>query len=411
MSTTDRISCPTCGTSIRIEDALAHDIEERLRRDHAEQLATAIAQATAKASEESSAQAQAQLRALQDDLATRDRQLHEFRQLQVSALAMEQRLRDQEASMELLVQKRVLEAQSELESRIRQTEKERATMEREAERARVEARAREEHERLERTVAEMRERAELDKRELQMKLDDATRRAEDMRRRLEQGSQQLQGEAQELVIEDFLRSEFPFDTVDAVGKGQRGGDCLHVVCDRMGRPLGSIYYESKRTKAFGGDWTEKLRADMRSQRAEIGVIVTETMPKGMERFGLHDGVWICSVSEFRGLCHVLRDMVRRVAEAGAAQEHRGDKMAMLYDYLTGSEFRQQFEAIVEGFVTMKGDLDAERRAMERLWKQREKQLEKVLDATSHLYGSIRGIAGNAIGSVAALELPAGPDVQ
>ncbi len=153
------------------------------------------------------------------------------------------------------------------------------------------------------------------------------------------------------------------------------------------------------------------RDDMRAKGAALGILVTEAMPRDMDRFGNVNGVWICSFGEFKALCYVLREMIVRIHEASSAQDNRGDKMAMLYDYLTGNEFRMQIEGIVEGFTQMQDDLESERRAMERLWKQREKQIQKVLLNTTHLYASIRGIAGNAIGTIRQLELPGSSDVQ
>jgi hypothetical protein len=170
---------------------------------------------------------------------------------------------------------------------------------------------------------------------------------------------------------------------------------------------GSIYYESKRTKEFQPTWIEKFKQDMRERNATFGVIVTEAMPKGAERLKQIDGVWVCTFEEFKGLSFVLREAVIRLGEVQSAQENRGDKMSMLYNYLTGNEFRMQVEAIVECFTQMQSDLNAERRAMETIWKKREKQIEKVLYSTSGMYGSIRGIAGSALGAIQALELPSG----
>lgn len=226
---------------------------------------------------------------------------------------------------------------------------------------------------------------------------------QDAQRRAEQGSVQLQGETQELAIEEWLRESFPADTVQEIKKGVRGGDCLHVVKTAMQEDCGSIYYESKRTKKFQLKWVAKLKDDMREKRANIGVIVTESMPNELERMGLVDGVWVCSFEEFKGLCVVLREAVVRIGHAVASQENKADKLTLLYDYLTGSEFRLQVEGIVEGFVEMQADLGKERRAMESAWKKREKQIEKVLLNTNHMYSSIRGIAGSAVSAMPQLE--------
>ena len=214
----------------------------------------------------------------------------------------------------------------------------------------------------------------------------------------------MQGEVQELAIEDWLTAQFPLDSIEEIKKGARGGDCIQVVNTRSRQNCGKIYYESKRTKDFQPAWIEKFKADMREKGADIGVLVTEAMPSNFDRMGIKDGVWICTYEEFKGLCAVLRESIIQLSLAVASQENKGDKMHMLYDYLTSNTFRMQVEAIVEGFSQMKSDLDSEKRSMQRIWKQREKQIEKVITNTVDMYASIKGIAGNAIQSVKALEL-------
>ncbi|MGN8410362.1 DUF2130 domain-containing protein [Helicobacter pylori] len=223
-------------------------------------------------------------------------------------------------------------------------------------------------------------------------------------RKAELSSQQLQGEVQELAIEEFLRQKFPLDCIEEIKKGQRGGDCIQVVHTREFQNCGKIYYESKRTKEFQKAWVEKLKSDMREIGADVGVIVSEALPKEMERMGLFEGVWVCSFEEFKGLSAVLREGVIQVGLAKKSQENKGDKMDLLYHYLTSSEFSMQVNAIIEGFEQLRADLESEKRAMARIWKSREKQIDKVFEGTINMYGSIKGIAGNAIGQVKALEL-------
>ncbi len=240
--------------------------------------------------------------------------------------------------------------------------------------------------------------------ELKKQLEDQKKLTEEMVRKQGQGSMQMQGEVQELILEELLRSTFPFDSIDEVGKGVKGADAIHTVRNPLGQVCGKIIYESKNTKAFGGDWIDKLKHDMRSSQADIAVIVTETMPKDMERFGMKDGVWICNYTEIKSLAFVLRDSLIKVYAAQSSQENKGDKMSLLYSYLTGTEFRQQIEAIVEGFTELQYGIQKEKNAMQKIWKEREKQLEKVLLNTTNFYGSVKGIAGNAIGDIKLLEL-------
>jgi hypothetical protein len=385
MASSSHIACPSCGAEINIEDVLAHDIEERLKHEYASRLdaertraAKAAAEAATAAADAARAESEAQLTVLRQENEQRKRESQLLKQREIELLDIQRRLKEKDEEMELLVQKRVLEERTALEQRIRQAET---------------------------------DRFELERKDLEKRLADQMQLVEEMKRKATLGSQQFTGETQELAIEQWLRQTFPSDTIEEIKKGSSGADCLQIVNEPHRPMCGRIYYESKRTKEFQPRWIEKFRDDMRAKNADIGVLVTETMPKDMPRFGKINGVWICTYADFKALCVIIRDLVVHVSDAAATQEHRGDKMALLYDYLTGTEFRRQVEAIVEGFTTMREDLDAERRAMERLWKQREKQLEKVLLSTSHMYGSIRGIAGNAIQSVRALELPGAEDVQ
>ena len=229
--------------------------------------------------------------------------------------------------------------------------------------------------------------------ELEKQLEDQRKLAEEMKRKAEQGSMQLQGEVQELILEELLRTTFPFDIIDDVAKGVRGADCIQIVQNKFGQECGKIIYESKRTKDFSGDWIDKLKKDMRNVGVDVAVIVTQCYPKGMDCFGERDGVWICSFEEVKAVAYVLRDGIIKLSSAAKFQENRGDKMHMLYDYLTGTEFSEQWKAIREGYMSMKLSIQKEREAMERLWKSREKQLEKVLLNAAHIRGSIEGIAG------------------
>ena len=224
-------------------------------------------------------------------------------------------------------------------------------------------------------------------------LEDQKKLAEEMKRKAEQGSMQLQGEVQELALEDLLRTSFPFDLITEVNKGVRGADCIQTVRNSFGQECGRIIYESKRTATFANDWIDKLKKDMRSQGAEIAVLVTQNMPKDMSCFGLKDGIWICTFTEVQALSAVLRDGILRLFTAAKSQENKGDKMHMLYDYLISNEFSEQWKAIREGFMSMKLSIQRERDAMEKMWKAREKQLDKVLLNAAHVRGSIEGIAG------------------
>jgi hypothetical protein len=307
------------------------------------------------------------LRLLEEANKDNEEKLKTSRQKELEYLKKEQELKNREAELELSIQRRLGEERGKLSEELRGLE-EQKTAARDTE-------------------------YQLKLKELEKQLDDQKKLAEEMRRRAEQGSMQLQGEVQELALEELLRATFPFDQISEVGKGVRGADCIQTVRNNLGQECGKIIYESKRTRDFSPDWIEKLKADMRSQGAVVAVIVTQAMPKDMDCFGEKNGVWICSFSEVKALSFVLRDMIVKLFTAAKSQDNKGDKMHLLYDYLTSHEFGEQWKAIREGFLSMKQSIQRERDTMEKLWKAREKQLEKVLLNAAHVRGSIEGIAG------------------
>ena len=225
-----------------------------------------------------------------------------------------------------------------------------------------------------------------------------------MERKIKQGSQQTQGEVQEVALEKLLGDTFPVDAIGEVGKGVNGADLIHDVKNEYGRICGRIVYESKRTKAFGGNWIDKLKSDQQRHNADIAVLVTETMPADMPHFGHVDGVWICTFAEVRALATVLRLGVLKVSEVQTASENKGDKMQRLYDYLTGNEFQQCVRSIVRAFQALQTGLEQEKRAMKKIWSLREKQIEAVIDSTTCMVGSIGGIAEGVMISLPELEL-------
>lgn len=314
-------------------------------------------------SKKAGAEVQAQLEVMKEELDKKSKLLVETQKRELQILQREQQMKEKEDQLKIELEKQFLEKQKEIEDKVRKIEA---------------------------------ERTELKVKELEKKLADQVELAETMRRKAEQGSMQLQGEVQELALEELLRTSFPFDAIDDVAKGVKGADCMQTVRNTMAQVCGKIIYESKRTKAFAGDWIEKLKTDMRAQQADIAVIVTEVLPKDMDNFGFKDGVWICRFTDVKALAYMLRDSLIRIHAAVASQDNKGDKMQLLYNYLTANEFRQNIEAVVEGFLSLKDSITRERIQMEKIWKEREKQLEKVLLNTTQFYGSIKGIAGNAV---------------
>ena len=215
---------------------------------------------------------------------------------------------------------------------------------------------------------------------------------------------QIQGEAQETSIEDYLQLNFKYDVIEEVSKGAFGADCIQTINIPGFQNCGKICYESKNTKSFSNDWIKKLKHDMLEANADVGVLVTAAMPKDMQRMGYIDGIWVCSYEEFKGSAALIREAVIGVYKASRSQENRADKMSLLYSYFTGNEFSMQLQSIVEGFVAMQEELNKQKRSVMASWKRQQKHIDSVLLNTTNMYGSIKGIAGNAIANVEALEL-------
>ncbi len=412
MKNENQIKCPNCGTAIDVQDILSHQLEEEIKQKYQSKIA-----------EEKNKYEAEQEKLKQDRLAFEQKKKQENELFQDR---LESQLKEEKKIIEGKLKSKLKEEQSEQFEALQKELNEKSEQVKELNRSKAEI------EKLKREKGELKEAAEAEAqkklnetlttekekirkseeeknelrfKEMQKQLEDQKKLTEEMKRKQEQGSMQLQGEVQELAIEEWLAVQFPLDTIEEIKKGARGGDCLQHVNTRSAQNCGTIYYESKRTKDFQPSWIEKFKADIRDKGADIGVLVTEVMPSDMDRMGLKDGIWICNYEEFKGLCAVLRQSIVQLSSAISTQENKGDKMDMLYTFLTGNTFRMQVEAIVEGFTQMKSDLESEKRSMQRIWKQRDKQIEKVVTNTIDMYGSIKGIAGNAIQSVKALELP------
>ena len=368
------IKCPHCGEEIDVNEALSRQLKEDLTKQYEDELAKKLKEDRAeleRSLKEKIEEEQAeQIQSLQDELNEKSKQVRALNKAQADVARLKREKEGLKDEIELEAEKKLTKHLREETQKIRKSEQSKIQF-------------------------QLSEREQVIN-QLKEQLQEAQRKAE-------QGSVQLQGEVQELAIEEWLAEQFPLDTIEEIKKGQRGADCLQIVNNGARQNCGSIYYESKRTKSFQPSWIGKFKDDIQEKNANIGVLVTEAMPKGMDRLGLREGIWICSFDEFKGLCTVLRESVIRINDAIGAQENKGDKMNMLYDFLTSNEFRLQIEAIVEGFTQMKSDLEREKRSMQGIWKRREKQIEKVLLNTNYMYSSIKGIAGDTVQTVNLLE--------
>lgn len=364
------IKCPECGNVFEPTDLMRDEIQKEVNSKAEEWKKKKEKELEESLRKNIASDFETQLRLLKENNMENEEKLKLSRQKELEYLKKEQELLNKEKEIELKIQRLLLEERNKLSEIIRKEEAEKNS--------------------LKDTEHQMK------LKELEEKLETQRKLADEMKRKAEQGSMQTQGEVQELLLEEMLRSSFPYDVISEVGKGVRGADCIQSVRNSFGQECGKIIFESKRTKDFSNDWIDKLKGDLRSQGADVAVIVTQALPKEMTGFGEKEGVWICSFSEAKAVVAVLRDAVIKIFNSTKSQDNKGDKMHLLYDYLTSREFAEQWQAIREGFMSMKISIQRERDAMEKLWKAREKQLEKVLLSAAHVRGSIEGISGTDV---------------
>ncbi|MHB1359791.1 MAG: DUF2130 domain-containing protein [Rhodocyclaceae bacterium] len=414
------ITCPNCKTEIRLTESLAAPLIAATRQQFERQLAQKdediakrelgirdkekqIAEAKRTLDEQVADQVAAQLKAerarvvaeeskkakqaaatelegkarelaeLQEVLKSRDEKLAEAQKAQAELIKKQRELDDARRELELTVEKRVQDGLTEIRSQAKkeaEDEQKLKVMEKEQ------------------TIAAMQ------------------KQIEDLKRRAEQGSQQLQGEVQELELENLLRAKFPFDTIEPVAKGEFGGDVLHRVVSQGGQSCGTMLWEFKRTKNWSDGWLAKLRDDQRSAKAELAILVSQALPKGVETFEVVDGVWVTHPRAALPVATILRHTLLQVSMARQVSEGQQTKTEMVYQYLTGPRFRQRVEAIVEAFSSMQEDLDKERKAIMKQWAKREEQIERVMGATVGMYGDLQGIAGKSLQEIDGLGFPA-----
>jgi hypothetical protein len=409
---TNQITCPNCGSSVDVKEILYHQVQEELQKKFNSKLSQqqkeyqnkveALQKEKELIDNEKAVLDETISQNVKEKLKTESRKLEK---------QLEAKLREEQDEELQSLTKEIKEKSDKLrEFSKAKAEIEKLKREKDSLRDEIELESEKKiNEELRKETSKIRK-AEQEKNEIKLTeqktvIEQLTHQLKEAQRKAEQGSMQLQGEAQELAIEEYLSVTYPLDEISEIKKGARGADCLQTVNTHSKQNCGTIYYESKRTKDFQKSWIEKLKTDLQAKNADIGVLVTEAMPKEMETLGEIDGIWICTFTDFKGLSLVLRESLIRISSAVSAQENRGDKMSMLYDFLTGNEFRMQIEAIVEGFSQMHEDLEKEKRSMQGIWKKREKQIQKVLLNTTNMYSSIKGIAGKSIQTVQALELP------
>lgn len=368
------VVCPNCGKEIEISQALTHSIEEKIARKFEGDYRKRLADAEAAAAEKARGELTVELETAAKELEEERGKVREFARRELSLLKEKKELADRAERLDLEVARRIDEERKSIAAEVA-TRKDEEYRLREAEK---------EH-----------------------KIADLLKQIDELKRRAEQGSMQAQGEVQELELENILRAEFPADAVTEISKGVRGADCMQEVFTGAGRSCGKILWESKRTKNWSHAWVDKLKEDQREAKADIAVIVSQALPEGLRHVGHLGGIWVCDFPSAVGMAHILRAGLVDVAAARASVVGKNEKMELLFEYLSGVEFRNAVQGVIESFGQMKDDLESEKRAMERQWAKREKQATKALLNMARMYGGIQGIVGKSLPGIPALELPPG----
>ncbi len=385
------VVCPNCKTEIKLTESLAAPLLEATRRDFEQRIKQKDADLAAKLKEEGARIAADEARkaklALAGELDQRTRAVAE---LESALKENNAKLAEAQKAQADLIRK-----QRELDTKLREVD------------LAVEKRV---QEGLNATREQARKEVEgeltLKVAEKEQTISSMQKQIEELKRRAEQGSQQLQGEVMELELEALLRARFPRDAIEPVPKGDHGGDVLHRVLGPLGQPCGTILWESKRTKNWSDGWLVKLREDQRAAKAEVAILTSQALPKGVESFELIEAVWVAHPRVAIPLATTLRQSLVDLATARQASEGQQTKTELVYQYLTGPRFRQRVQAIVEAFSSMQEDLDREKKLITKQWAKREEQIERVMQATVGMYGDLQGIAGKTLQEIDGLELKA-----
>jgi len=370
--TKETIKCPECGEVIELSEAISHDIEIRLKQQYENKIEKTKKSIEEKAKKEVQESLNIKISDLNEQLEEKTKNLKEAQKQEIELRKRQRELVEKEEKLELELSRKI-----------------------DAERQKI----------IQKTSKEFEETHRLKDAEKDKQLDDMKRQIDELKRKAEQGSQQMQGEVLELELEESLKEEFPFDVIEPVAKGVKGGDIIQTVKTQSGRICGKILWETKRTKNWSESWIQKLKDDQRDAKADLAILASESLPKGLQHFRLMSGVWVTDILSAVSLALALRVVLIQVARERVTQVGKKEKMELAYNYLTGQEFRNRVEAIVESFTAMKMDLEAERRAMLKIWAKREKQMERVISNAAGMHGDLQEIAGSSLPAIKMLELP------
>ncbi len=430
------IKCPNCGAEIEVTKVLWHEIEEKVSNDYRKKYFAAIEKERKKVEEEQSQKFNQILAEMKKNIAAKEEEIARANKKAEEILKKEAELIEKENLINITIQKKLEEEKAKIAEYEQQKNKfivenlkkeidEQAKKLEEAQKIELEARKKQKEledkeknlellleqklaEEMKKRVSEIEERKTLEMnlkiRQYEEEKASMKRTIEELKQKAEQGSMQIQGEAQEIELEELLRRKFLFDLIEPVPKGLRGADCIQTIRNNYGQECGKIIWESKRTKEWHNDWIDKLKSDKNESNADIAVIVTQAMPRDIKNFGFLDGVWVTNFFSVPELAFVLRESIIQFSVIKLSQEGKKEKMELMYDYLTGIEFKNKIEAIVESFIAMRSELDKEKAAIAKIWAKREKQIEIVKENTIKIYGSLQAIIGKQLPEINYLKL-------
>jgi hypothetical protein len=404
----NEIKCPNCQSSIEITEVMSAQLSSQIRADVENEVAAKRLEIAKLTDQVNQREAELESRSSQIEREVAQRMKEERERVFVEAQqAAEESLHEQLASREQelgQLRERLKESQrAELELQKKQLDLQDRAEALELEVAREVNEQRSEIRK--KALEDADEQHRFNMAEKDSQIHGLLKKIDELKRKAEQGSQQTQGEVQEIALEDLLQSSFPTDSIEPVAKGTRGADTLQGVFDGTGLCCGQILWESKRTKNWSNGWLAKARDDQRSTRAACVVMVSEALPEGVRTFALIHGVWVCNWSCVVGLAAALRNGLIEVGKCKLAVQGRHDRMELVYNYLSGSEFQQRVEGVVEAFVTMQTDLESEKRSMNRVWSKREKQIQRAVINMAGMYGDLQGIIGSSMPAIEGLAVP------
>ena len=406
----EKIICPHCENEIPLTDLLTHQISESLKKEMESDLRQKE-KALVEKNEKFKAKEEAlRKQALEVDQLVESQLEEKLKAIQATAKA--KATKDSEAELKILREELVekskkLSSSQETEAKLRKQSRELEEREKALELEIEKKLAAEIDEAKQKAIKSFQEEQQLKDAAFEKKIADMAKAVDEAKRKAEQGSMQTQGEVAELRLEETLERAFKYDFIEPVAKGVRGADVIQTVKDQALKPCGKIIWESKNTKSWSQGWIQKLKDDQTSNGAEIAILVTEAMPQDIDNFGMVEGVWVTRQSLAIPLASVLRDSLADLSYARNSAEGMNEKMQVLHKYIIGPEFRQKVEGIIDTFSGMKAQLEREKRAMTKLWKERDKQIDRVVENTSGMYGDFKGVIGAALKSIDNLELTDG----